>query len=383
MSTTVAVGGFEVTSNTTDTAGMVESLKPQTPDSPEPRVLVDQGKPVKDEPESDLSKAASELGKEGGKAAAKARKAIKPIPDAPKETKADDTSSVPVEPSESESGDDADADAEAAGAAEAKDKRGNPRHDPQARVAQATREAKEARERAAALEARLERLERERTAPPADARPEPRAEAPQKPKPEEFESYEEYLDARDKHNREEWTREMTQRQQAHETASRHVQRIAGAVDGLKASIAKAVETTPDFHERVSPEIMGFMPSFTLDRNTQRPNATNGIADYLLSAPDRAPDLMLYLTEHPQDLQRIAALSSSHAVTRELAKLEARLDAVTAGVSSEPPKSSQANPPVRPVTGAPSVASGNGAPRPGESFDSWYARVGKDHPATKR
>jgi hypothetical protein len=85
-----------------------------------------------------------------------------------------------------------------------------------------------------------------------------------------------------------------------------------------------------------------------------PNASNWIADELVFSSENAPALMLHLSEHPDELQRIATLSSPRAVTREMAKLAARLEAASAGVSSKP-EPSKAKPPVRPVTGSPHAA----------------------------
>jgi hypothetical protein len=82
--------------------------------------------------------------------------------------------------------------------------------------------------------------------------------------------------------------------------------------------------------------------------------------------------MLHFTEHPEDLQRIAALSTPRAVSREMAKLEARLEAATSGNSSKREDVSRAAPPVKPVTGKPYVSEGEEY-RPGMSLDE-YARI---------
>src|SRR5438128_2255531 len=79
MSTTVAVGGLEVTSNHESAQDMVASLSPDKAESSQPRVLVDGGKAVPQESsekvdeKANLSRAASELGKKGGAAAAAKR----------------------------------------------------------------------------------------------------------------------------------------------------------------------------------------------------------------------------------------------------------------------------------------------------------------------
>ena len=363
MSSTVSVGGFEVTSSHEGAAAMVESLKPSEADSDAPKILRDGGQDV-EEPDP-ISKAASELGKKGGEAAAKARKEAlkaKPI----KEAKADGKAKPDVAAGVGDEGDggqdsadageSADTGDDAAETPEKDSKKGNPRHDPQARVAEATRQAAEAKREAAELRARLDRIERERTAPPEQRPPAPQAQAPtEKPQAQDYESYEEYLDARDA-----WRDQESQRRQhAHTLASARQQEVTGAIDGFKAALSKAGAADPEFGTKIAPEVWALEPSIAVPPG-QPKTAQHWIADDFLSAPERAPALMLHLSEHPAELQRIAALSSPRAVTRELAKievtLEARTDAATAGTSPER-EVSKANPPVTPVTGSPSVASG--------------------------
>ncbi len=363
--TTVESNGFTITSNSGGSPEQIaESLK------------VGQDPPSSGEGEPpDLSKAASELGKKGGAAAAKARakadKAKEPETGEAAEAKASDQDAAeePEQPAEPE-----------------KDaKKGNPRHDPQARVAQATREAAEARREAAEARreaaearARLERLERDRQAretPAAapqtaqDARTAP--DADEEPREEDYESYKDFVKATATWQYRQEAREAQKQFYAHQAAAAAADKLDKTIGGFKDAVSKA---GPDFAASLSPEVSGLQPSFTLERG-ERPGPSNWIADEFLSAPERAPALMLYLSEHPQDFQRIAALSSPRAITRELAKLEVGLEAATAGTSAKP-ESSKANPPVRPVTGAPSVASGSGGPRPGETFDEWYVRTQK-------
>ena len=353
MSSTVSVGGFEVTSSHEGAAAMVESLKPSEADSDAPKILRDGGQDV-EEPDP-ISKAASELGKKGGEAAAKARKEAlkaKPIKDAPaKEGDEGKDRAAATEPANESETEPANEPTEAEST-----KKGNPRHDPQARVAEATRQAAEAKREAAELRARLDRIERERTAPPEQRPPAPQAQAPtEKPQAQDYESYEEYLDARDA-----WRDQESQRRQhAHQQASKRQQEVTGAIDGFKAALSRAGAADPEFGSKIAPEVWALEPSIAVPPG-QPKTAQHWIADDFLSAPERAPALMLHLSEHPAELQRIAALSSPRAVTRELAKievtLEARTDAATAGTSPER-EVSKANPPVTPVTGSPSVASG--------------------------
>lgn len=342
-----------VTSTSESAAQISSALSAKESDSSEPRVLVDQGEVVEEEPEKEgISRAASEMGKKGGEAAAKARKAAEKAKAAGKVEEAEDAPEDESESTKTET-------------TEQKDHRGNPRHDPKARVAEATREAAEARKEAAEARreaadarARLEAAERAKAPQAAhDGQPtrgpEQAPERPAKPKSNDYEVYEDYLDARDKWNRDDWTRESTERAQAHHAAAQHVERVTTTFNALKGAYHAATKDEPDFMERVSPEVMGLVPSVMLEAG-QRPTASNWIADQFLRKPGQAPILSLYLSENPAEHQRIAALSSPSEITWELAKIHARLDAATAGPSSER-SVSQAKPPVKPVTGSPHTA----------------------------
>jgi len=323
--TTVSEGSYTVASNT-ETAEQIREGLGTTPD-----------------PEETISKAASELGKKGGEASAAKRAEA-----AESATKAKEATPEPASGAETPEQ-----------AAEAK-KTDDPRHDPQARVAQATRQAKEAREALAAERVERERLAtelaRERAArerPAAPAKPPP---SNGKPDPKDFESYEAYLDARDDHNQRQWTAEAARQRQAHEYQAR----IGGHVSEFSKHLNEAAKADPEFNDKVSPEILGLRPSFTLPGD-KAPNGETWIADELIFSPENAPPLMLHLTEHPDEFQRIASLSSPRAVTREMAKITAKLasakEAATAGASAKV-EVSKAKPPIQPVVGTPYTAESN-------------------------
>lgn len=366
---TVSVDGWDISGTDESASDMLEGLSgPDEAAINAPHIKVDRGQPVEaEEPKEGLSKAASELGKKGGEAAAKAK--AKAAREAKKEAKADDgdeDDSVHRAGSERTAGAEAktevsEEETESGATSEAQEpsKRGNPRHDPTARVAEATRQAKEARERAERAEReaseyryRLEQAERAKQ-PAQEARPAPSEDA--EPQEGDFENYSDYVKALARHEYKTAAREAQQQYQVHAQAAAHVQRVTQTADAFKAALAKAAESDPELHEKLAPEVMNLGPSFMLEPGV-RPGPHNWIADDLLSAPDRAPGLMLYLSEHPAEFQRIAALSSPRAVTRELAILSVKLsDAATNGTSSER-RVSKAKPPVTPLTGSPHTAS---------------------------
>lgn len=367
MSTTVAVGDFQVSSTDETAEQMVEALTPHEDDKPTPHVVMDKGQPVEEKPKDGLSKAASDLGKAGAKAAAKARK--------------EQAKAAPAE----EEGEAEEQDGQEAAPETPKDRRGDPRFDPKARIAESRREAREAKERADRVEqearelrTRLERLEREKQAP---AQPQPAQErrsapaADDAPREEDFESYPEFVRATARYEYAKAAEKAQREAHAHRAASEHVQRINSVVDGYRGAISKATDEDPDFADYVRPITDRLVPSFTLPADEPR-NGWNWLADDLISSGESAPALLRYLAEHDDDLQRIAALSMPRAVTRELAKIETRLAAATTGTHAER-EVSKAPPPVTPVTGSPTVASGQKY-REGMSLDD-YAKGWKPSP----
>ena len=350
---TVSVDGWDISGTDESASDMLEGLSgPDEAAINAPHIKVDRGQKVEpEEPKEGLSKAASELGKKGGEAAAKAKAAR----EAKKE---DEDGTKPDERRESRSAEAAGDEPEAETEAAPDPKKGNPRHDPSARVAQSRREVKEAEARAERAEReaseyryRLEQAERERQKPAQEAKAQPAEDA--EPQEGDFEQYSDYVKALARHEYGKAAREAQQQYEVHQRAAAHVQRVTQTADSFKAALNKAAEADPEFRERLDPEVMGYGPSFMLEPG-QRPGPPNWIADELLSAPDRAPSLLLYLSEHPAERQRLVALSSPREVTRELTRISDRLDAANTGPSSER-RVSKAKPPVTPVTGSPNTA----------------------------
>ena len=336
---------FSVTTNTQTEESVREALEVDTEEGPEE-------KPEK----KDLSKSAAELGRKGGEAAAKARaKAAKETPEEPEEPEEDEPDLA------------------------AKDEKplGKPRHDPRARVAQVTREHAETKRRLEAerqekeeLRRRLDDVERRTRTPEEREQSESREkerrppEPPGKPQPEDFADYGEYLDARD-----DWRDKIREMRQAverdhHERSSR----LHAVKMDFATSMQETIKNDPEFMDRIAPGVSSLVPTIELEDGL-RPSAENWIADELVLSPKDAPALMLYLTEHPDDFQRIAALRTHREVTRELARLP--LEAAPAGTNSRGRSVSKAFPPIKPVSGEPHVAQGEGSDD--ESFNDFMRR----------
>lgn len=359
---TVEVDGYTIESSSETADQMISALSPKSKDSSIPREVKPKGEEEDDK--SPLSKAASEMGKEGAKAAAKARAAS--AKDAAKEAKGKgaDPETVTHE-------DEADAEE----AKEAKSTKGNPRHDPEARIGVLAREKKEAQEKAETAAARADKAERQlaeerktRTpAAPAEERRAPVQAATKAPELAEFKTYEDYVDARS-----EWKAREVIRGEREAAAKESEQRQAH--EGIKAALGdffgrleKAATEDNTFKDRTRSVQEKLVPTFTLPAG-QRPGPLNVVADEVINS-DHSAAMLAHFADNPDEFQRIATLRTPREIARAMAKLEARIEdgaeAVTADTSSEP-EVSKAKPPVRSVTGAPRIA--NAEPNEDSSYD---------------
>lgn len=329
--------GWDATSNVSSAEEISQALA--TPE---------QGDEPQDE-EAKVSQAASELGKRGAEARRMTREEHE------KAQRDEGKRKAAAEKAAPEPVDEPDEEAEPAAAKATGKPLGKPKDDPRARIQQLAAQRREAE---AALQAeRQERArEREELARLRAAVEAPR-EAPRqgwtseqgKPRSDQFENYEDYLDARDAYNRQTWEAEQEERRR-----QEHGKRaIDTAVKAARDRVDKHVAQNPDFWDRVTEDVASLRTTMSLDPQRERPTAANAIADEIFNS-EMAPALMLHLSEHPEDLQRIASLPSRAHVTREMAKLEARLGAVTTATSPKPATVSKAAPPVRLVTGSPSA-----------------------------
>lgn len=370
--TTVEHGGISVTSTDVSEKDMRASLAQADGEGAETKP----DKPRK----PTASEAASELGKRGGKAAAEKRAAeAREKPAEPQEGKPVER----AEPPEVEGDDEGASDEELT-------KRQRRRVEVAARKqAEARRELERERHDREAERQRYEaelaayRVHGGRERPPAEGQerePAPR-DASAKPRAEDFESYDDYLDARDEWNRGQWTREQERRQHADREVAKYHQFIDGFVK----------YATPDLKDAVDPEIWDMKP-YMLMGDGERITADNLIAGEIIYLGAEAPAVLKHLSDNPDELERLRALGTDHPHIRiRLQRLGATLGSRPDATAGEPPVSreraskpapSKANPPVRPVTGAPYVADGDGAPREDEDFDAWYRRTDKRRSAQR-
>lgn len=353
--------GFTVESNTADHASMHANFN----GGEAPKDQTDEDKALAEKAEA--SKAASTLGKKGAEAL-KAKKAQEP----------------PESTIEEEDAPEAEAKTEEASEAKKDARKGNPRHDAQARIRELAQERREARERADAAERRLAEIERERrenvSRETSPSKPEPKATAKDEgPKAEDFASYDEYVDARAEWKAERKFKELTETRERETAQNAYAERMRAELSkthetfNAKIDEAEAREELADFldDERFMPAI------FHSDAgNTHLITPDSIIGEYVWRS-DEPVKVVRYLRDHEDEYQRIATLRDPAAIRLGLARIEAKVTqpapAVTAG-NSVKPAVSKAHPPVKPVTGAPSAGDDDDT---NQDFDSYAVkRIGK-------
>ncbi len=375
----VEVDGYRVESSTASAEDLIATFTPKKDDSSTPREVKAKGS----EPEkSPLSKAASELGKKGGKAAAAARvKADKEDAEeeAEQEAKsAPDRAAKPDKAAETKKAGEAEGDNEEAESADRP--LGKPRNDPRARIQQLATERDEHKRRADAAEARATAAERTKAQPAKEEKPEPvQASAdPAKPKLADFlanhntydGAIEAYEDARDTYR----DKQFQTRQAQEEGHRKVVEHISTHVDTFHERLTGLPKNDPGqkaaFDEFMGslPEALLAPPSFMLPRG--QAGSKNLMADLAIKS-DKPREVYEHWADNPDDYQRIAALQDPLLIAGEMAILSHSLDAATAGTSSRP-EASRAKPhPVKPVTGTPHAI--DGWPADDSSYDD-HVRV---------
>jgi hypothetical protein len=241
-----------------------------------------------------------------------------------------------------------------------------PRNSATARVEEATRKAAEVKREAAKLqqerdEARAElnrlRAGSQATAAPI-AQPDARSElsAPKEPTPEQFTSYEQFVDARAEWKARQTYEQLRNQERQQAMSQQRAAALKSIHDGATKRFVDARAANPRYDDPEIQDVLSkLVPSYTVPKGTPL-GGHNVIADAIIkSAVGPAMALHLAEPENRTELQRIASLRTPEEILWEMAKLEARLEpgkpaATTAATAAKPV--SAARPPVRPVTGAP-------------------------------
>ena len=162
-----------------------------------------------------------------------------------------------------------------------------------------------------------------------------------------------------------WKLEQREASRAAQQYEQAVQTGVTQAERQFATHVKEAFQDVDLKERLSPDVLYMVPSYRLTPD-QRWGPDNVIADEFLRAGQMGPKLMEYLSDNPNELQRLRKLRSSEEV-----QIEMRVIARTIGPrgdatpgnppaaqgSGSKPELSKAKPLVPPVTGSPHTADG--------------------------
>jgi hypothetical protein len=360
----VTTDGLEVSSNSEtleemqailavkpeETPEKPESTKPsdseaKSPEPPEPKKV----EPVDGKPSVDAT------GREHDE---KGRFKAKPIPDKPEEAKAKEKPAAKAEDK---------AKPEEEGLEDIK------KPHIRQRIERAARAAAEQRQRADEIERenRLLRqaLEVKKETEPKEAPKQPAGEdAP--PELTEGKDPVEFVREMSEYAAKKAQREADQRRQMEDRANRFQQEAAKREETFAQAMEKKAKADPDFAKRINPNLLMLKPTFNLQKGDPPPNVWNALADEI-TASSLAPEILIHLSEHEDELQRIATLGP-RGLTRAMAKLEAKLEAATTGTPAPvpPPFKPSAAEPVTPVTGAATTADGQ-LDAESASFEDWF------------
>jgi hypothetical protein len=149
--------------------------------------------------------------------------------------------------------------------------------------------------------------ERKRASTPA----EPPAD-PNKPKSEQFETWDEFLDARDKYNRKTWETEQVEKQRLAEEA-----KAKAEAEKESAKHLERFEARERVVQAKSPDYQSHFDRF-FERAQSIPPLRTAVFE-----SEIAPDLADYLGGHPEELSQIAGLQPG-AIWKAIGKLEDKL-----------------------------------------------------------
>lgn len=361
---TVGTDTYRITSTGEKAEDMIAALEAPDPKLSKPRVISKE--PVEEE-KDETSQAASVLGKKGGEAAAKARKAeAKDV-----KAKAKDAPDTAAEPQEAAETKPVKAEGDKEEAEPGKDKKGNPRHDPEARIAVLARDKREAEQRAERAERELEQERRARTAPAAAPKEERRGgltagseDVNDDPEPDLAtydgpDAYERFVKDSGRHAARQEYRAMEQQTQERQREHARGEHIHSSVVAFSDRVAKAAEADQNFLEKTADLASRLQPSFTRAEGQQL-TPVHVISDEIIKS-DNSAGLMLHFTDNPEEFQRIAALRTPAEIQRAVARIEGYLErdrsaAVTADTSAKR-ETSRAGTPVRSVAGTPTTDAG--------------------------
>jgi hypothetical protein len=220
-----------------------------------------------------------------------------------------------------------------------------------------------AKAEAAALKTRLDALEK--ASRPAET---PAKTAPEgKPQASDYATYDEWVDAVADWKVEEKFKQRETAYQQQEQVREYVTMVDGALGAAVAARKEYEKVDPQWFGRVSEEVKEVANKLSVARDPEEKlGADHVIADEVLIAGQAGPQVLLYLSEHPQEFQQLRAAKTPIDIQIGMRLIARQLNGSGNGqLPPSRPSVSQAKAPIRPVNGTP--AGNDGPPGDDASF----------------
>jgi len=224
------------------------------------------------------------------------------------------------------------------------EKRRNRREDPQEAIKVAVAKEREAERRAQAAERERDELRARLAPPPPRAAPPTSGDDDPEPMYVQGQAPDEFVRQHSRWSARQEVKAVFKQRALEEQAAARQQADIVRSQPFLAKMAEITVSDPTFATKLHPDVIA------LDMRERTP-ITDAIID---SADPKA--VLQYLSDHPQDFQRLATLHPYHAI-REMARLEERL-AAGPGSATAPPVLSNAKPPIPALGGSPHSSDAN-------------------------
>lgn len=168
---------------------------------------------------------------------------------------------------------------------------------------------------------------------------------PGAPKAEDFESYEDFVDARSLFIFDERFKEREQRATVERQSTERAESTKQTVTAFNDRIKAAREKDPEFDDKVEPDLLAIVPSFAI-RPGEKVTAANDLFAEVIGS-DVSSELLVHFStpEGQTEWGQIVQAPSYAALMRMFGRVEARF--LSNGTAAEPAKA-----PAKPVTSAP-------------------------------
>lgn len=175
---------------------------------------------------------------------------------------------------------------------------------------------------------------------------------PNEPQEEDFSDHKSYTKALAKYE----AKKLFEETQREQSAQRYAEMIVKLRNDFRETVQRA--GGDEFLDTLPEEIKNLRPHYDMGEG-EKPGPLNFLASEILHSGDRGIELMKYLAANPTVFRRFSTPLLPHEYGKLMGRIEAALDAATAGTPAQepskpkaPPFEPKGSPPIRPVSGGP-------------------------------